>query len=462
MKISKQLSQLEILVRIDQIKAELDGLRPLSEEQEGRIFQKLRLDWNYHSNAIEGNSLTYGETRALLMYGLTAKGKPFKDHLDIKGHNEAIDFLLALIKDPRPLSEQDIREMHKLVLQESYSTKAQTQEGKEVSKVITLGQYKTSANHVKTATGEIHYYATPEETPAKMNDLMAWYAKASQSNEVHPVVLAALFHYRFVAIHPFDDGNGRMARLLMNLVLMRHSYPPVVIKQDNNSRNQYYNALAQADAGEHPPFTTLIVEALKHSLEIYLKGAKGEDINEPDDLDKELALFRKELKGKEGEIKILRTPKIVSKVSIEQIQPFLTTIENRMKSFQDMFERVEYGTIDDNFEVEVFSSTTDIVAHLCKHTPTLGAHSFFISLKNFKHVQKPFTSTIELSFLYDRYQYHIDIQVESLDVVNISKYYHQPITEPEAEHFAVQIGQDLLAYIKAKYKNGEQDSPLPF
>lgn len=113
MKISTELSQLDILQEVTTLKKALDALRPLTAEQEGRIFQKLRLDWNYHSNAIEGNTLTYGETRALLIYGLTAKGKPFKDHLDIKGHNEAIDFLLALVKDSRPLSEQDIRERHK-------------------------------------------------------------------------------------------------------------------------------------------------------------------------------------------------------------------------------------------------------------------------------------------------------------------------------------------------------------
>lgn len=475
MEISKQLSRLDILTTVDQLKTELDGLRPLSEEQEGRIFQKLRLDWNYHSNAIEGNSLTYGETRALLMYGLTAKGKPFKDHLDIRGHNEAIDFLLALVKDPRPLSEQDIREMHKLVLQESYRTKAQTQDGKEVSKVITLGQYKTSPNHVKTATGEIHYYASPEETPAKMNDLMSWYAEASQSTEVHPLIMAALFHYRFVAIHPFDDGNGRMARLLMNLVLMRHNYPPVVIRQDSNSRNQYYNALAQADAGDHAPFATLIAETLIHSLEIYLKGAKGEDINEPDDLDKELALFRKELEGEQLKVELERSPKVASEVHTKYIHPLLNKIETKLQKFTDLFLGQKYW-ISKKAEHTELLNYDDIFTQIFTKIKLNEIHQPIITLlelHSFKFGKNRFSIQLQLHINFTQHTYDIKFATQEINEetnqindfkqsdVSISKFYHQPITELEAEHFAAQIGQDLLAHIKAKYKNGDKDSSLP-
>lgn len=111
----------EIIAKVDQLKSEIEALRPLAPDQQARIMQKFRLDWSYHSNAIEGNTLTLGETRAFLLHGLTAKGKPFRDYLDIKGHN------------------------------------------------------KTMPNHVRTSTGEIYYYATPEETPAHMGDLMQWF-----------------------------------------------------------------------------------------------------------------------------------------------------------------------------------------------------------------------------------------------------------------------------------------------
>ena len=124
--LAELLSQLPDIERVNLFKKELDSIRPLTPEVEGRVMQKLRLEWNYHSNAIEGNKLTYGETYSFLMYGLTAKGKPFKDHLDIKGHNEAIQFLTSLVKDDEDLTEVDIRNLHKMILVEPYSSPAPT------------------------------------------------------------------------------------------------------------------------------------------------------------------------------------------------------------------------------------------------------------------------------------------------------------------------------------------------
>ena len=106
----------ELYARIDTAKAELDALRPLDREREERVMQKFRLWWTYHSNAIEGNKLTQGETEIFLMEGLTAKGKPFKDHLDLRGHNDAINFLLSLVKDNQPITESDIRGLHRILL----------------------------------------------------------------------------------------------------------------------------------------------------------------------------------------------------------------------------------------------------------------------------------------------------------------------------------------------------------
>src|ERR1043165_1934513 len=106
------------LAEIDALKSEIDKLRPLKQDQEQRIFQKLRLDWNYHSNAIEGNQLTQGETRQFLMEGLTANGKPLKDYLDIRGHDHVISYLLEFSRQKVELTEATIREMHKILLVE--------------------------------------------------------------------------------------------------------------------------------------------------------------------------------------------------------------------------------------------------------------------------------------------------------------------------------------------------------
>ncbi len=256
-----------------QLKAQLDALRPLSAEQEGRVMQKFRLDWNYHSNNIEGNSLTYGETKALLFFNITAQGKPLKDHLEITGHNEAINWVMDIVKGDEPFTENFIRQIHTLLLKEDYQIKARTADGLPTMRWIRVGQYKTAPNHVLTATGEIFYFATPEETPAKMHDLMTWYRTETENPDVDPILLATEFHYRFIRIHPFDDGNGRTARILMNFVLMKYGYPPVIIKTED--KQNYYNVLKQADAGIIVPFVNYLAQNLCESLELMIKATNN-------------------------------------------------------------------------------------------------------------------------------------------------------------------------------------------
>lgn len=285
------LEELDDIKLIDHQKAEIDAHRPFSKELENKIFQKLKLDWNYNSNAIEGNQLSYGETVAFLNFGLTAKGKPFKDHLDIKGHNEAIGFMLQLIKEDRPLSESDIKDLHKIILVEPYFSKTISPQGIEFQKEIKIGQYKTSPNHVKTVSGDTHYYTNPEEVAFEMNSLLEWYRNAESEN-LHPVITSAVFHHKFTSIHPFDDGNGRLARILSNFILLKHQYPVLVIK--NKDKTLYYSALNIADNGIYEDLIKLFVENIGFSFDIMQKAIKGENINEADDLDKEIELFVKE------------------------------------------------------------------------------------------------------------------------------------------------------------------------
>jgi Fic family protein len=262
------------------LKTELDTLRPIAPELEARVMQKLRLDWNYHSNHLEGNSLNYGETKALLLFGITAQGKPLKDHFEITGHNEAIDWVLDVVKGELPLSESFIRQLHVLLLKEPYTKKARTAQGLPTSKTIQVGQYKTTDNHVETVTGEMFYFASALATPAKMAELIAWYAAQQVRTDVNPILLAAEFHYRFIRIHPFDDGNGRTARILMNFILMRFDYPPAVIKTEDKAK--YFAVLQQADAGLLEPFVNYIAENVNRSLSLMIAGARGESIDEDD------------------------------------------------------------------------------------------------------------------------------------------------------------------------------------
>ena len=163
---------MEILQRVTELKAELDTYRPLDKDQEAAIMQKFRLDWNFHSNHLEGNSLSYGETKALILHNITAGGKPLKDHFEIKGHNEAVKWVEGVVKEGRPMTENFIRELHELILNEPSYSNTKTPEGIPAKKRITPGRYKQTNNHVKTITGEIFYFASWEETPALMLSLI--------------------------------------------------------------------------------------------------------------------------------------------------------------------------------------------------------------------------------------------------------------------------------------------------
>ena len=283
-----------LFAALDRRKADLDALRPLAPEQEQRVLQKFRLEWNYNSNAIEGNSLTLGETKALLFHDVVASGKRMRDHDDIRNHNKVVAEVESLVTDERPITEHMIREMHEVLMgREPYYIPAQTAEGVPTRQRIEPGNYKKIPNHAITATGETLSFASPEETPARMTDLVKWYRQEEATPTMPPVALAAEFHYRFVRIHPFDDGNGRMSRLLMNLILLRHGYPMTVIKATD--RNRYLAALSAADAADPEPFLRFIIENVEASLQLMIRAAKGESIDEPDDLDKKLALLKKRM-----------------------------------------------------------------------------------------------------------------------------------------------------------------------
>ena len=276
---------------------QLDALRPLTADQEQRIWQKFRLDWNYHSNNLEGNSLTYGETKSLLLHNITAQGKPLKDHLEITGHNEALLEISDAVKKQQPLTEVFLRQLHTLILKERYQVSAQTADGHPTKKWVEVGQYKTQPNHVLTVTGETFRFAEPFEVSAKMQTLVAQ-ANERKAAPAEGLLLAAKLHYEFVLIHPFDDGNGRMARLLMNLVLMQYGFPPAIIKTEE--KEAYFAALRQADGGQIGAFVEYIADRVNESLALMLKGANGEEIDEPSDLDKKIFLLKGLIEESQG------------------------------------------------------------------------------------------------------------------------------------------------------------------
>jgi Fic family protein len=253
-----------LFAQIDALKQAIDQLKNTSEKSTlwQTIINRLRTDWTYHSNGIEGSTLSRGEIFFFLTEGITTGNKPFKDFLDAQNHGEAIDLLFDVVANQQGIThgitESFIKTINALLLRGVDFTPAKNARGERVTKKATPGAYKTQPNHVEQADGNIHYYVEPIHVASDMQALLAWIHQAITS--LHPIHVAAVAHYNMVRIHPFDDGNGRGARILMNLILLNKGYFPAVIKLQ--SKPEYLLALTQADQGNVSPFIAFIANTL--------------------------------------------------------------------------------------------------------------------------------------------------------------------------------------------------------
>lgn len=240
-----------IASRLEAKRTELNKLRPLPTVAVKKLQEKLRLEMTYNSNAIEGNSLTLKETFLVINEGITVKGKPLKDHLETKDQYAALEYLYDLVDKNKQntISEKLVRSIHQIVVQETDKEQA--------------GKYRTANVFIM---GAKHTPPDAYEVPKLMTNLLVW---LKNNSKMPTVELAALFHHKLVKIHPFFDGNGRTARLAMNLILMRAGYPLTIILK--NDRKKYYSVLAKADADDYTPLVNFIAQTIERSFDIYLK-----------------------------------------------------------------------------------------------------------------------------------------------------------------------------------------------
>ncbi len=243
---------LEKTKRIDELKLQLDKLRPLQPIELKQLKQYYKIGLTYSSNAIEGNTLTESETKVLLEDGLTTGGKPMVFHLEAKGHSDAFDFIYDII-NKKDIEESDILKLHQLFYYRIDDKNA--------------GSYRQNKVFI---SGSDFIPPSPKEIAAKMTQFFK-NLRTSQKEE-HPVISAALAHKEFVTIHPFIDGNGRTARLLMNLMLIKEGYPIVIMPPI--LRTEYINALQSSNKGNDEPFLELILNATIEALKDYLRKMK--------------------------------------------------------------------------------------------------------------------------------------------------------------------------------------------
>lgn len=244
----------ELLISIDARQARIHALRPLTDGEAAQLRDYYKIGLTYSSNALEGNSLTESETRVVLEDGLTVGGKPLRDYLEAAGHAEAMNGMYALAATPEtPLTENDVLGLHRLFFRLLDETQA--------------GAYRRQRVFV---SGSRHRFPEPDDVPGLMAGLLD--AIPAWEQTLHPVVCAAVVHRRFIAVHPFVDGNGRVARLLMNLILLRHGHvmtiiPPVL-------RTEYIAALeASHPETQHTetPFFTFVARCHGEAQKEYLR-----------------------------------------------------------------------------------------------------------------------------------------------------------------------------------------------
>lgn len=325
---------------------EWKSLQPLKPEDQKRLDDKLNLEFNYNSNHIEGNTLTYGQTELLLMFGDISGDAKMRDLEEMKAHNVGLQWVKSLAKEQDYVfTERDIKYLNQIILAEDYY-KINSKTGTQYK--IHVGQYKTRPNSVITATGERFDYANPEETSAMMYDLVSWFNREVESGELNPIELAALFHYRYIRIHPFEDGNGRIARLLVNYILLRFGYPMIIIKSDK--KEEYLQVLHRCDVAvgltpsdgatatleDIQPFVEYLNKEVAWSLELAIKAAQGKSIKEDQDWKKKLRVSNNKLIG--APVCDSETVKLI----YHSFEEYTNSVHEELKEFYSLFVDAYY------------------------------------------------------------------------------------------------------------------------
>lgn len=243
----------KLFSEIDKLKAKYDSLKPFDVKIADGLRDLFDVELTYNSNAIEGSTLSYADTKLILEKGVSVGGKKMRELLEAVNHKDAIDYVEGLSdKKPHEISEQEILGIHSLILRGIDSANA--------------GRYRV--DRVRVAHSPT-IFPNPAKVPELMEEFMKWLQSPSTD---HPIKLAADTHFKLVNIHPFIDGNGRTARLLMNLILLQHGFPLFTIKFEN--RQQYIDSLeeARAEGGSLDDFYCIVTGALKGSLEVCVEA----------------------------------------------------------------------------------------------------------------------------------------------------------------------------------------------
>lgn len=406
------MSLKDLIKHIDELQAQIQAHGKLDTETLKRINYKFRLDWNYNSNVMEGNSLTKRETRTIMIGNITIEGKPMKDVLEMRGHNEILENILKIGKGELNLSENRIIEIHKGIMYED-----------DPEKKKDIGVWKKHNNYLYNYKNERVDFTPFTEVREKMHELINWLntqkekIAAKDKKALHPVVLAFEFHLRYVSIHPFYDGNGRTSRIFTNLILIAYGYPPIIVKLEEKEKYYQYLADIQSYGGSPDLFYEFMGGLLERSQQIVLTAIEGGDIEEPDDFDKKISLFTKRLEEHKDVVKLKKNVEIQKKLFNQVFEPFLKRLDARFGKLIHLFFESNYVS-DLYSNLEGSGKVLDF--HLKRLNSALGVPNFNEMginhvLKQFKRAENAFDVYTLVTIGLDDFKYKIGIKISDFN-----------------------------------------------
>lgn len=447
----------EKIQTINSLKARIDEHGVLSTDIKKKIDYKFRLEWNYTSNSMEGNTLTMDETRSVMVGNITVEGKPIKDVLEMKGHDAIISDILKIGKSELNISESRIKDIHKGIMHE---------DNPEEKKKI--GVWKTVNNYIINYKGERIDFTEAVEVPDKMHQLINWLnAEKEKINKgskdaIHPVHLAFKFHLDYITIHPFFDGNGRTARILTNLILISYGYPPVYIKEAE--RKAYYQYLAdiQGYGGAPDLFYEYMADRLIRSQELVISAIEGKEIEEEDDVWKDLELLKNRIGANEV---LTASPSLIyekfSNIQKSLIPKFRETLEQFSDFFSDSTETHFVNRYEEKFEIKkkslfdmpfmTTSSNEPIQVKIFGHDvykTTINTVQWSFKEYGLKNVTKKIDYEIKIGVEFGPTKYNIKCAIEYAEFFSLDKKYTESINDGIVNEICVQLAKKFLLIIK--------------
>lgn len=430
------------LKQIGELQQRINSSGKLPEKVLQSINYKFRLEWNYNSNIMEGNSLTRQETRSVMVGNITIGGKPLKDVLEMKGHDEVVKEIMKMGSGALNITENRIKEIHKVIMHE---------DAPEEQKKI--GVWKTQNNYLYNYKNEKVDFVPFSEVQERMHQLINWLNAEKEKiqkrdkDAMNPVALAFKFHLDYITIHPFYDGNGRTARIFTNLALVAYGYPPLYIKPDEKDRYYRYLADVQEYGGAPDLFYDFMGDMLVRSQQIVLDAIEGKEIEEPDEWEKKLQLLKTQNAQKEH-FKQKKTTDSLNEVITKGVFPLIEQLMIKLSGYDELFAEKKIMLYQNNAGNKV--EDIDAIKKMYQTDQDMFSHNFRFeyALNGYKHNGKnPFNCEVYIQWQFDDFMYYTWINNNDN---GIKSFYDEMYTAEEIKQYANDCGALIMKQIEKR------------